>query len=42
MSGFADVAGPLEDPSMLIEKPFTSVKLLAKLQETLHPGSGAG
>jgi PAS domain S-box-containing protein len=40
MSGYADVAGPIEDPSMLIEKPFTSAKLLAKVQEAIALETG--
>jgi PAS domain S-box-containing protein len=42
MSGFADVAGPIEDPSLLLEKPFTSADLLAKLQRSLRPEIGVG
>jgi PAS domain S-box-containing protein len=41
MSGYADVAGPIEDPSALIQKPFTSASLLTKVQEALTRG-GAG
>jgi PAS domain S-box-containing protein len=39
-SGYAPVAGPIEDPSMLIEKPFTSAKLLAKVRAALGPADG--
>jgi len=40
MSGYADVAGPIEDPSALIQKPFTSAALLTKVQTALEPGNG--
>ena len=40
MSGYADVAGTIEDPSALIQKPFTGAALLTKVQEALRRGTG--
>jgi CheY-like chemotaxis protein len=42
MSGFPDFAGPIDDPSMLIQKPFTSATLLAKIQKTMLPATRDG
>jgi len=42
MSGYADVAGPIKDTSRLIEKPFTSSKLLSAVDDALRVGGETG
>jgi len=41
MSGYSDVASPIEDGSKLIEKPFTSKELLRRVREELEGESAA-